>query len=148
MADQPQEGEDGAAPAAHGGVELEDPEVGGEVGAAQQDGHVLLWLRLVFTVGRRGHTGVGRGGRGWPGRRHRGAVGEGDHLTAHFSLDISQVWKYKPPVWNVTNLSAHLSESFSLDKQEKKPLNQRDPLEEITDDWRICLSDKPQDFAT
>ena len=90
MADQPQEGEDGATPAAHGGVELEDPEVGGEVGAAQQDGHVLLWLRLVFTVGRRGHTGVGRGGRGWPGRRHRGAVGEGDHphcslLTRHLS---------------------------------------------------------------
>ena len=80
MADQPQEGEDGAAPAAHGGVELEDPEVGGEVGAAQQDGHVLLWLRLVFTVGRRGHTGVGRGGRGWaaggrPGGGGRGPVG-------------------------------------------------------------------------
>ena len=75
---QPQEGEDTAAAAADGGVELHDPEVGGELGAPQLDGDVLCF-RLVLGVGRRGDRGVRRGGSGGPGTGDRGAVGERDH---------------------------------------------------------------------
>ena len=136
MSHQPEEGEDAAAAPTDRGVERDHPHVGLRPRTPAEDRHVLRphLLALQLGVGGRGDVWVGRGGRGGtaggrPGGGGRGPVGHRDHGD----------WRpLAGPSRHLTFLETcqHIYQGGFLwinkRKEVCKPLNQQDPLVEIT----------------